>query len=106
MQRKETPPLGFSVQYLLIKKIHPGGILMKLMSSIQSRARNVEYDFTEAKSTGCGGVSFATHLAKESGLCSLLEMGLNGTLKIHRRNATEAQSLRSQVYLLSMGSVL
>ncbi len=79
---------------------------MKQMSSIQSPARNVEYDFMDAKLTGCGGVSFATHLAKESGLCSLLETGLNGTLKIRRRNATEAQSLMSQVYLLLMGSVL
>ena len=76
---------------------------MKQMNSIQSRAQNVEYDFTDAKLTGCGGVSFTARLAKESGLCELLEKELNGTLKMRCRGATEAQSILSQVYLLSMG---
>ena len=76
---------------------------MKQMSSIQSRAGKVEYDFTDAKLTGCGGITFAAQLAKASGLCELLEKELNGTLKMRRRGATEAQSILAQVYLLSMG---
>ncbi len=76
---------------------------MKQMSSIQSRVRKVEYDFTDAKLTGCGGVTFAAQLAKASGLCELLEKELNGTLKKRRRGATEAQSILAQVYLLLTG---
>lgn len=44
---------------------------MKQMSSIQSCAWNVEYDFTDAKLTGSGGISFAVNLTKSSGLIGL-----------------------------------
>ena len=46
---------------------------MKQTSSIQSQAKNVEYDFTDANLTDIGGVSFAVRLMRESGLCGLLE---------------------------------
>ncbi len=58
---------------------------MKQLSSIQSRVWDVEYDFMNAKLTGCGAGS------EESGLSDLLERGLNGTLKMRRCDATDAQ---------------
>ena len=74
---------------------------MKELSSIQSHAWNVQYDFTDANLASNAGISFVAYLAKASGLVGLLE-GLNGTLKKRRRGATEAQSVLSQVYLLAM----
>ena len=73
---------------------------MKELSSIQSHAWNVQYDFTDLMLTDEGGISFISHLAKASGLVGMLE-GLNGTLKKRRRGATEAQSLLAQVYMLA-----
>ena len=57
---------------------------MKELSSIQSHAWNVEYDFTNTKLTSNAGIWFVEYLAKASGLVGLLE-GLNGTLKKRRR---------------------
>ena len=41
---------------------------MKQTSSIQSQAKNVEYDFTDAKL-----LDAAVHSMRKSGLCRLLE---------------------------------
>ena len=76
---------------------------MKQLSSIQSHAWNVEYDFTDANITDCGDISLTAYLAKASGLVGMLESNMNGTLKTRRRGATEAQSILSQVYLLAKG---
>lgn len=76
---------------------------MKQLSIIQSHAWNVEYDFTDANITDCGGISLAAYLAKASGLVGMLESNMNSTLKARRRGATEAQSILSQVYLLAKG---
>ena len=46
---------------------------MKQTSSIQSSAWNVEYDFTDAKFTDFGGMSFAVRLIRKNGLCGLLK---------------------------------
>ena len=87
---------------IFLNPIHLAGVKMKSMCSTQSRAWNVDYGYADLKLTKEGGVSFAARLAKESGLCELLETQMNGTLKVRRRGASEAQSILAQVYSLSM----
>ncbi len=48
-------------------------------------------------------MSVTACLAKKIGPSSLLEMGLNSTLKVRRRGATAAYGTLSHVYLLSTG---
>ena len=74
---------------------------MKQTSSIQNRAWNVEYNFTNAELTVSGDISFVVYLVPVSGLVGLLA-SVNGKLKKRQRSATEAQSIWSQACLLSM----
>ena len=52
---------------------------MNQVSSIQTYVCNFKYNFTDAKVTSNGDISFAAYLAKANGLVGLLE-SLNGTL--------------------------
>ena len=74
---------------------------MNQVSSIQTHVCNFKYNFTDAKVTSNGGISFAAFWAKSNGLFGLLE-GLNCTLKKRRRSAMKAQIFLSHIYLQAM----
>ena len=54
------------------------------------QCREVEYEFGDSTLTGCRDLSFAAHIANESGLCDLLESVRDNTLKECRRVATQS----------------
>ena len=54
------------------------------------QCREVEYEIRDSTLTGCRDLSFAAHIANESGLCDLLEPVRDNTLKECRRVATQS----------------
>ena len=69
------PPLNFRY-YTVLSKILLARHPYETDEQYTKSEQNVKHDFTDAKLTGHGDVSFVARSAKEVGLCGLQEIGL------------------------------